>query len=404
MNIDVEKIGRFDRSFIVVMVRDFFLVLLGVIIFELGLRYLLVYYEFEHEQKELTIQAAEHLAQDVSDIMRNKGGPVAARTFYPIMKRDQQGQGMEIAIVPSEVTVESIELEFDFIPRGIPADWPEGKHHEYSLDIRAEPFCLSCHITANTGDILGSVSVRNYFKSHLDSWWKEVQLTSLLGLGKILFHTLILFFLLRTRMEPLLSLRTTIASLSRAGFDLSRRAKLNSEDEFAELGHDLNLFLDRMTHVLEDLNGVLVKITALDKRLSDVRKNMGDRFKLIGDNMSGLAASMFRHGEPGQILTEQWQHSLELLQANLQIIEDGGHSSTAWNEQIKQLAVQLQMAVKNTSKFMAQFQRTGEELVRISADTQEFAHYIAEIRIIEDKMLGITEIGQTMLDRLAGKN
>lgn len=124
------------------------------------------------------------------------------------------------------MTVSSIESTFDFTPLGIPAEWPIGKHHESSAQMHAEEFCLSCHIDANVGDVLGTVTVRNYFASHLLRWWEEVRLTATLGMGKVFLHTIVLFFLLKVRMEPLISLRSVIAQLAKAGSDLSHRAKV----------------------------------------------------------------------------------------------------------------------------------------------------------------------------------
>jgi len=81
------KVGRFDRSFIVLMVRDFFLVLLVVVLIELGTRFFIIIYDYNYPQKKETAKIAEELAVNVVNIMRNRGGPVAAHTFYPILKK-----------------------------------------------------------------------------------------------------------------------------------------------------------------------------------------------------------------------------------------------------------------------------------------------------------------------------
>jgi methyl-accepting chemotaxis protein len=403
MTVDFEKIGRFDRSFIVAMIRDFFLVLLAVVILELGLRFMLLYYDFEHEQRQATEEAAEHLAADVRDIMRNRGGPVAASTFYPIMKRQQLNLGLEIAIEPSAKTVESIEGMFDFTPRGIPARWSQGTHHAFSLAIRAEPFCLTCHTTARAGDVLGTVTIRNYFQHHLDGWWREVKLTSLLGLAKILVHTLILFFLLRIRMEPLLSLRSTVAALSRSGFDLSKRAKLRSEDEFAELAQDLNAFLDRICHILEDMDNVLVKLTELDKRLSQTRRRMSEKFNIICASLSALTASMFSADHQNQSLDARWGQSLALIGENLAEVDQDQPLSGQLAGNLKQILDHLPSAIEHTENFRRQFQNTGEKLALLNNDLGDFNSYMAEIGLIEEKMLSVAGLGHTLLDRLAGK-
>jgi hypothetical protein len=49
--------------------------------------------------------AADELAENVRSIMRNEGGPVAARTVYPILEQNWSDLGYCIAITPSPVTV-----------------------------------------------------------------------------------------------------------------------------------------------------------------------------------------------------------------------------------------------------------------------------------------------------------
>jgi len=132
------KLGRFDQSFIVMMIRDFFILLLVVGRLELGIRFALVLYEFYGAEAQTTQRTAERLATDIRTIMINRGGPVAARTLYPIMKENHDARGLNIAIEPSGKTVDSIKQAFDFTPRGIPPDWPEGRHHEVAVIVRAE--------------------------------------------------------------------------------------------------------------------------------------------------------------------------------------------------------------------------------------------------------------------------
>ncbi|MEE8197253.1 MAG: hypothetical protein V3T69_08765, partial [Acidiferrobacterales bacterium] len=76
MKTSLLKIERFDDSFAIHMIRDFFLVLLGVIVLELGIRFLVVLYEFHSHEKENAQITAERLAADVKSIMLNRGGPV----------------------------------------------------------------------------------------------------------------------------------------------------------------------------------------------------------------------------------------------------------------------------------------------------------------------------------------
>ena len=156
----LDATARFDDSFLSHMVRDFFFVLLAVIIVELSLRFFIVWYDFHNESRRATELAANRLATDVKSIMLNSGGPVAARTVYPILKNNYDDLGYTIAIQPSELTLNAIRNVFDFEAKGIAPEWPEGQHHEVRVELEAEQFCISCHIGAKPGDVLGEVIVR----------------------------------------------------------------------------------------------------------------------------------------------------------------------------------------------------------------------------------------------------
>ena len=162
---------RFDDSFVIRTIRDFFVGLLVIFVIELGARYALVLWNYETVAKQETRRAAENLAGDLRAIMLNRGGPVAARTVYPILERDHERLGYEIAIEPSADTVKAVAGMMDGKPRGIPPDWSEGAHHEARVAVRAEKFCTACHTRSEPGDTLGWVTVRDYRDSHVALWW-----------------------------------------------------------------------------------------------------------------------------------------------------------------------------------------------------------------------------------------
>ncbi len=69
---------------------------------------------------------------------------------------------------------------------------------------------------------------------------------------KILVYANVLFFLLKVRMEPLLSLRA---------------------DEFGELAQDLNHFLDRVALIVKDLDQILSEVVTVGSRLGTLNRH-----------------------------------------------------------------------------------------------------------------------------------
>jgi HAMP domain-containing protein len=396
----VAETARFDDSFATHMIRDFFLVLVTVVIVELSIRYALVVYDFHKNQELATQIEAERLASDIRSIMLNSGGPVAARTVYPILERNHRELGLAIAIEPSELTVSSIKAAFDFTPRGLPATWPEGEHHEVTVPVVAEQFCISCHITAKPGDVLGSVTVRNYLSTHLSQWWQEVQLTSLLGISKIVLHTIVLFFLLKIRMEPVLSLRSTIAELAKGATDLSHRAPIKSRDEFGELARDLNSFLDRITHVIQDLSGVLANVLVVNRRLTQVHDQMGSHFKVIDANMTAAGDNALRRQSIDPLLSRNWLDATRMLATMLQATSREARLPRDFDLHIERFCETLEEMVGQAERLASRHDELTLDLKNISGGLHEFRHFLEEMAVLEEKMRGIAAQGQTLVNRL----
>jgi len=394
-----EAVDRFDQSFVVHMIRDFFLLLLAVALLELVARLVIVAYDFETSGHTQTRLAAEQLAKDVRSIMRNEGGPVAARTVYPMLRENYAALGLIIAVQPSELTTDSIERTFGFTPRGIPARWPAGRHQSASIEVRAEPACLSCHSTAEAGDVLGTITVRSYLSHHVERWWEEVRLTGLLGLGKIVLHSVLLFGLLRWRMAPLLALKAVVSRLARAGSDLSYRASVHSKDEFGTLARDLNLFLDRIAHIIDDLSCVLAKIATVNDHLVQIQGNVSARLCKVRTSTERLGRSALRGAQGEPVLSEEWLSTMALA---LQALEQLARACrddprTVSGEQIAQhLAVVVERAQVGTRRH----ERLGAELGDLGAEIDGFRDALGEMARLEERMHGIAELGRALVGRL----
>ena len=282
-------VGSFEQSFMFHMIRDFFLLLLAVAAVEMAIRYAVLRYNFAQAEPARVARAAEQLANDVRSIMLNSGGPNAAQTVYPILNRNYDDLGLSIAVVPSAVTVDSMRTTRNMEAQGLPARWAVGEHREASVPMKAEQFCLGCHVKAQVGEVLGTVSVRSYLDRKEALWWQEVRVTAGALSLKILVHTILLFGLMKVRMAPLLALRATVSSLARGVMDLSPRAAVNSGDEFGELARDLNHFLDRITQVVSDLDRILAEVLAVGPKtgLADFRHYVEKHRSAVGKQIVG---------------------------------------------------------------------------------------------------------------------
>src|SRR6056297_2484892 len=294
-------IGRFDQSFLI------YVILVAVTVLEFSLKAALVYYKFRVSGPERSQQVAEDIADNVRSIMRNEGGPVAARTVYPILERHWDDLGYRIAITPAPVTIRSIEEGFGFTPEGIPrGDWPDATHNLGHVAVTAEPFCLACHTEADVGDVLGEVTVRRDLATDFTQWAEDMRLTGLLSLGKIVLHSFLLFLILRARLEPLLGLRAVVSNLARAYGGLTHRAEIRTADEFGVLARDLNLFLDRVCRLMEELDEVLARVVAVNADIVTIQGDLRDRIDSLTGSIRRLERSAMLSAKAEPRLSQAW--------------------------------------------------------------------------------------------------
>ena len=397
--------GFFERSFMFRMIRDFFLLLVIVAILELGLRYVAILYEFKNNEPSRVQEIADKLSNDIRSIMLNAGGPTAARTIYPIIDKNYNDLGFLVAVEPSQITVDSIMVSQNMEAFGLQQLWPSGHHTEAKVNISAEQYCLGCHIKAKVGDILGTVTVRSYFDRKLDVWLEEVEVAAGVLSMNILIHTLVLFLLLKVRMQPLLDLRSTVSNLARGLVDISPRTNTNSEDEFGELATDLNHFLDRITLIVRDLDNILGEVLSVGDRLNVLTKQMNSQCL----EMRGVLFPVDKEGE-------NETKKLELIAAReagavgsikgtaLALTNKNGNRAKNLNEDFSLLLSQLENAFTELHSGVREMAES-EKKRGMNLDRYDlFLNALKEMALLEASMQRIAKNGRETLRRIVRVN
>jgi methyl-accepting chemotaxis protein len=396
--------SHFEQSFMFHMIRDFFLLLLAVAAVEMGLRYAALRWDFARAEPQRVDRAAQQLANDIKSIMLNAGGPIAAQTVYPILNRNYDDLGLSIAVEPAEVTIASMKETRGMDVKGLRASWVEGTHQAASVSLRAEQFCLGCHVKAQVGDVLGTVSVRSYLARKEAVWWQEVRLTAGALSLKILAHTIVLLLLLKVRMAPLLSLRTTVSGLAKGVMDLSPRAAVKTQDEFGELAQDLNHFLDRIALIVRDLDKILSEVVTVGTRLGALNKHLelqldGLRdvsLRGIGDDAQRQQTAQLELAREGGAFSARVQTLIQTLDALAASGQLPGSADPLLREQLQRLQGSFQAltgALEPTLRPQAQAEAQ-------SAEYRAFAQSLRDMASLEATMQAVAESGQQVLKRL----
>lgn len=397
-------ISPFEQSFMFHMIRDFFLLLLLVAVVELGIRYASLRYDFSRQEPARVNQAAQQLANDVKAIMLNSAGPMAAQTVYPILNRNYENLGLSIAVVPAAVTVESMKVSFRMDVQGLRPSWREGPNQEASADLRAEQFCLGCHVKAKVGDVLGTVSVRSYLDRKEAAWWQEVRLTTGALSLKILVHTILLFLLLKVRMAPLLALRSTVSDLARGVIDLSPRASVKTADEFGELAQDLNHFLDRIGFIVKDLDRILSEVVSVGTRLGALNRDLEQKVDGMRDTALRALGEGAQRSLDAQLVTAREAGAFEALEATLaQALDAVGPrgEAPAAGEALRAHLARLRQSFAVVSGAMKESVPPILVAEAQSAEYRAFAQSLREMALLEASMQNVAESGRLVLQRLS---
>ena len=401
MAITATGTGRFEQSFVFHMIRDFFLLLVLVSLAELAIRYAALRYNFSEREPARVERAAQQLANDVKSIMLNSGGPTAAQTVYPILKRNFDDLGLSIAVLPSAVTVESMKLTRNIDVQGLPPRWPGGPHQQAAVELTAEQFCLGCQVKARVGDVLGTVQVRSYLDRKEAAWWEDVRVTAGTLSLKALLHTILLFLLLKVRMEPLTTLRSTVSELAKGVMDLSPRASVKTHDEFGELAQDLNHFLDRITLVAADLDKILGEVVAVGTRLGALNRHLERQLDGLRDaSLRGIGEGAQR-SLGTQLAAAREAGAFGSLLQTLDALAARGNLGGTASDDLRALLARLQASFAAVSDAL----REGAPPLAVaeaqSADYRAFAQSLREMALLEATMQKVAESGQQVLHRLS---
>lgn len=398
----VYEFGRFEKSFSFHMIRDFFLLLLLVTCVELGIQYASMVYKFKTTEQSRIDTSAQGLAEDIKAIMLNSGGPTAAQTIYPILRRNYEDVGLAIAVLPSELTIKSIEQTFRFTPIGLQPNWASGEHIQAVTSLKSEEACLGCHIKAKVGDVLGTITVRSYLEPKESAWWGQVSVMAGAMSVKIIFHTILLFLLLRARMEPMLSLRATTAALAKGVMDLSPRAKVNSADEFGELASDLNLFLDRVKLLVHDLDQILGEVMSVGDRLGTLSRGLEQQLDDMRESSSHADTEGSRRSVTNQLVAAREAGAFEVLMKTLDEVIAARFTNAAEAEQLRLNLLRLKksfLTVTEAVSASAPLPATApSEVSQFLAISQS----LREMTVLEGSMQKVAESGQRLIDRLQG--
>ena len=224
------------------------------------------------------------------------------------------------------------------------------------------------------------------------TWFYEVRF----AVGKIVLHSVLLFLILRARMEPLLRLRAVVSSLSKVYGALDQRAEIRTEDEFGVLARDLNIFLDRINRLISEFNQVLQRVVTVNDDIVTVQGDLRGQIDRVVTGVRRLERDAMLAAKREQRLSNDW---FTAIRASVQALDER-LAKAGDIPQADALRQARRAVVASAETQLATSESLFETLATVGDGTKNLKGAMSKMTRLEERMKTIIETGGTLLRRL----
>lgn len=145
----------------------------------------------------------------------------------------------------------------------------------------------------------------------------------------------------------------------------------------------------------------MTKVGAVNHRLSQTHGQMDERVQRLDAGMTKLIRGAFEDQDRDPFLSEQWFQSIEMILSALELTFRDRGINPELEAKTQRVWEQFRDSARHVQDVQRRHDRMSSSLVDLSRDLQEFSHFMGEMAVLEEKMQGIAEMGQTLVQRLS---
>jgi len=197
-------------------------------------------------------------------------------------------------------------------------------------------------------------------------------------------------------MEPLLRLRSVVSNLSKAYTDLGQRAEVRTSDEFGVLARDLNVFLDRISRLVEELSIVLNKVVNVNDDILKVQGDLRAQIDSVVSKSRAIERDAMFNAKREPRLSNAWFDSMKRNTAELSdalSAVDAPPETTELIEDLRLVVGNAEAQIRNSEGLYISLAKLGDEAETLKGP-------MAEMTRLEERMLSIVEAGTGLVKRL----
>ncbi|MCC5813205.1 MAG: methyl-accepting chemotaxis protein, partial [Leptospira sp.] len=177
--------------------------------------------------------------------------------------------------------------------------------------------------------------------------WRDFILQAIFGSIVVFSSIIIIIFVVRRTVKPLKEITSQMHELSQDSGDLSKRIKIDSQDEFGNLSIYFNEFLEKIM-------GIILSIRKLQLETRQYSRSMDE----TSTNLNEISQKQAAGTEEGSASVEEFTSSVENI-ANLISIETDKLNAISDNiEILNQSADKLEIHVSETNQLVLNSQNT----------------------------------------------
>ena len=197
-------------------------------------------------------------------------------------------------------------------------------------------------------------------------------------------------------MEPLLRLRSVVSTLSKAYTNLNQRADVRTADEFGVLARDLNVFLDRISRLVEELDTVLRKVVNVNDDIIQIQFDLRSRIDSVVQNTRTIERNAMLTAKREPKLSDAWFDAVKRSVIEL----DAELAKARATPGAEPLLENLRSVVANAEEQIKNSEQVYLSLADLGDEADALRHPMAEMVRLEERMQAIIDTGSQLVGRL----
>jgi methyl-accepting chemotaxis protein len=249
---------------------------------------------------------------------------------------------------------------------------PDGNTMKIISPLIAEAECTKCHVNVKPGYVLGVMDLQYSLKgiqSNITSMATKTIITMVIG---AIFTIIMLMYILRRIVgTPLDELLKRVKDLSHGEGDLTARLRVQSKDEIGEISSHINIFIDKIHHVV-------TTVLQTAQTTKDIASTLATHATSLQESTSMQSAKV----EESTALTQYVEKELD--QSEEYSISTAEEMLKSY-QTLEQMIVALDQMVTNILQASSQELEISSKVVETAQQTAEIKNVLTIIRDIADQ-------------------